>query len=645
MGTSTEWIGTWIRLEPDAREMAVVVADVPSEEGIRTARVTAVWQGESREAAECLLHMPVADDRIRLMWKPHLAPEGNMVIGDLLFRSPAIVLRDGQRQFALYPDLDWLKDNREEPHVMDFVETDRNLFYGLCRYEKKEHVYHRKSGRPLQVRTGQTLFSFYLVEWEQVEENRRYSAVSDWIWRRFAEPRMKREGGGISSLPDLSRYVDHAYDWAFRRWESVVWQQFRIGEREVGGPVFIVRAAQAPGHGEENLWRERKSLWNQAWFCGLRSAYGYRLWGERRNDPDWIRRAELNKEFALAAPMRNGLFPSVFTAGDTQEWTDGAWGHSDRRPQGHDEYAHLLDMSWTCYWMLRWYEDIEQDERLAEYAAAYADRLVELQNEDGSFPAWVHTETGHVSPWLRDSAETALHVWFLLRLNRLRPNADAQRAAKAGIGFLRDHILPERRWEDFETYWSCARAWERKQPGVKDARSGLFNQSTFSMYWTAEAFREWHEFSRDPEALKTGEDVLAELSLYQAVWNPPYLGIPALGGYGVLNSDDEWNDARQSLAALTHMAYYRLTGKEEHLYRGLWAMRASFYMMYCPENPEVKALYERKHPHFGPRDYGFEMENFHHGGSMVGEVGEFTIFDWGNGSAAASLAELLFVSS
>jgi hypothetical protein len=165
------------------------------------------------------------------------------------------------------------------------------------------------------------------------------------------------------------------------------------------------------------------------------------------------------------------------------------------------------------------------------------------------------------------------------------------------------------------------------------------------MYWTAEAFREWYEYSRDHRYLRLGEDVLAELSLYQTIWDPPYLdGIPVLGGYGVLNSDDEWNDARQSLIALTHMAYYRLTGNKQHLYRSLWAMRASFYMMYCPENPEVKALYEQKYPHFSPRDYGFEMENFHHGETQ-GEVGEFTIFDWGNGSAAASLAELLLLTS
>jgi hypothetical protein len=60
-------------------------------------------------------------------------------------------------------------------------------------------------------------------------------------------------------------------------------------------------------------------------------------------------------------------------------------------------------------------------------------------------------------------------------------------------------------------------------------------------------------------------------------------------------------------------------------------------MMYCPENPEQKVLWEKVWKHFGPEDYGFTMENYGHGGatSREGEgVGSFTIFTWGNGAAS-----------
>ncbi|MEG2074263.1 MAG: hypothetical protein RRY54_05820, partial [Angelakisella sp.] len=112
--------------------------------------------------------------------------------------------------------------------------------------------------------------------------------------------------------------------------------------------------------------------------------------------------------------------------------------------------------------------------------------------------------------------------------------------------------------------------------------------------------------------------------------------------FGVMNGDDEWNDARQSLFALSYLRYYNQTGREEYRLRSLWAMRASYYMMYCPENKAVKALFDSTHPFMNEEDYGFHMENFnHHDGTCVNGIGEFTIFDWGNGAACSSLMKYL----
>jgi hypothetical protein len=113
--------------------------------------------------------------------------------------------------------------------------------------------------------------------------------------------------------------------------------------------------------------------------------------------------------------------------------------------------------------------------------------------------------------------------------------------------------------------------------------------------------------------------------------------VPVLGGLGVMNADGEWLDARQSLFAEVILNYGVELGEEEYIQRGLAALRASFVMMYCPENPEVKGLWEKRYPFFGPEDYGFTMENYGHGGvtSQEGEaMGVFTIYDWGNGAAA-----------
>ena len=130
----------------------------------------------------------------------------------------------------------------------------------------------------------------------------------------------------------------------------------------------------------------------------------------------------------------------------------------------------------------------------------------------------------------------------------------------------------------------------------------------------------------------------------QASWQPPTMYVPVLGGFGVMNADGEWLDARQSLFAEIIIRYGIELGVGEYVQRGLAALRASFVMMYCPENPGVKALWEKTHPFFGPEDYGFTMENYAHGGrtSPEGEgMGVFTIYDWGNGAAAEAYNRLL----
>lgn len=67
-------------------------------------------------------------------------------------------------------------------------------------------------------------------------------------------------------------------------------------------------------------------------------------------------------------------------------------------------------------------------------------------------------------------------------------------------------------------------------------------------------------------------------------------------------------------------------------------------MMYCPQNPLTKVQWEKVYPFFGEKDYGFTMENYGHGGrtSPEGEgMGEFIIYDWGNGAAAEAYNRIL----
>lgn len=639
------WVNNWITFTDYDSNLSI---DLVEEEKDHISVVEVKWIGEQKYVSAIQLNMVLIDPVIQLHWKSHLSPEEDMVIGDLVFRSPAIIFGKEKHILSLIPDLDFIDKHREVPHIMDYVESDRRLFYGLSYYDKKGHVYFQRAEQPFRVEPNQILFRFYLVQWSQVKEFRDFQPVTEFLWTQFAQKQMTKTVNSsdrlLDATKDLEKYAKYTYDWAFNRWEPVVWQEFELNQKQVGSSVFIVRGSQTPGLEHEDDWREKKSIWNQAWFSSLRSAYGYRLWGEHWEDDDLIHRSELAKNFALSAPQNNGLFPSVYTADEDLNWENGSWGHSNRRPANHEDYYHLLDMSWTCIWMLKWWENIDPDQALLDYTVTYANRLIDLQNSDGSFPAWIHEQTEEKSPYLKQSAETAMHVWLLTKLYRLTNQDSYLIAGKAAADFVLTEVVPHGKWEDFETYWSCARQWNKKKFGEKDPRSSLYNQCSFSIFWTAEALKELYQATNEKFYLEQGEKVLAELSLYQAIWNPAYLFVPVLGGFGVMTSDDEWNDARQSLFSVTYAEYFHLTGKEEYKYRGIWAIRASFYMMYCPENKEVKKLYEKKFPHFGQKDYGFEMENVHHGefGSYTHvEAGEFTIFDWGNGSASASLGMLL----
>jgi hypothetical protein len=214
--------------------------------------------------------------------------------------------------------------------------------------------------------------------------------------------------------------------------------------------------------------------------------------------------------------------------------------------------------------------------------------------------------------------------------------AKYREAALDAIDAVIDGPLREGRWEDFETYWSCSQ-FGQEHLGRRFDRNAMYKQCNFSMFWTAEALLVAWRATGNDKYLRWGRRTLDELSMTQQVWQPPFIHVPALGGFGVMNFDGEWNDSRQSLFAELFMDYYRAMGDPDLFERGAAALKSAFVMMYCPENPEAKVQWEKAWPFLGPEDYGFTMENYGHGGVTSAEgvgMGDFTIFTWGNGAAA-----------
>ena len=584
---------------------------------------------------------------------PHLSPDEGYVIGDHAFRSPAMIFATKDRALVLIPDLDDLRAIQAQGlNVwMDYVHADRaiTVAVGKCRTADIHVTY-----RPLELDyAGQDVsLRLHVLTSEKPEDIANpWGMAARELWKRWGHPNLMAGGAQLAPLDQYCRYITN---WAFepepKGWGNTVWQDFTIDGREAGAPVFIVDVVQHPSVPmDERKWREPRAVWNQTWFSTQRCANGLLQYARQIGDKDLERRATLMTEFALAAPQEDGLFPGVYTTGgrggyqlykDTPGWDNGRWENSGRRPRSVSWQAtHIVDAAFTARLLLEW-NQMEPNKEIPPYLFAFADRLLRLQLPSGAYPGWVEPD-GQVPAILAEGPESAMSAAFLLELAgayaKRQDAGEWKASAKRALAYLEEGPVAESRWEDFETYFSCS-GWGT--PGQKVERNGLFKQNTFSPFWCAEAFLDGYRVLGDKHYLAVGRRCLDDLSMYQQVWHPDYLPAETHGGFGVMNADGEWNDARQSLFAPIYLEYYKETGLPEYFERGVAALRSSFAMLYCPENEEVKRAYESRHKFFGPESYGFMMENIAHGGPGGNPVGVFTIFTWGNGAALASAGKI-----
>lgn len=593
-------------------------------------------------------------------WSSHLTPTDEHIIDQHDFRSPALIFASDEKVLRLIPDIDLLLDTTPVRWYLDLNAERDELTLGMSAYDIREHVlYVRAPGARYPV--GKVQVGFYLMTSTDADDvENPFRDVLEFQWARWGRERFE---AGEPLPPDLMPYVEHTYRWAFEGWRDAVWQEFELDGTRVGAPVFIVNETQSPNFPGTVNEREFRSIWNQAWFSSLRSASGLYRYARRVGDDELRQKALLTKELALSAPRRRGFFPAVIATemevvdgqNRSKGWQTAFWGNSDRNPinrpageEGSSDVSiapyHVLDMSFTSLLMLRWHEELESDARLVDYATTYGESLLTLQDERGFFPAWLDKNTLIPLELLSDSPETSMSVTFLLKLAEVTGKTRYRDAALRAMDAVAHEVVPDGRWEDFETYWSCSRYGSENLIGRKVTRNDMYKQNNFSMFWTAEALFESYEVTSERRYLELGQRVLDELLMTQASWQPPYMYVNVLGGFGVMNGDGEWNDSRESLFSEIILRYGERLANDEYIQRGLAAMRASFVMMYCPENPRTQEQWEKRHPFFGPEDYGFTMENYGHGGKTSAEgmgMGVFTIYDWGNGAAAEAYNRLL----
>jgi len=603
---------------------------------------------------------PIGDWQVRLRpefrpdftYTPHLTPESDNVIDMHVFRTPVIMVGDEESVICALPVMDGVPAGKNR-YYMDLDVPNHLITLGITTTRIGAHVlYHRTNEAVLPA--GEFCFRFRLMNLTGKDAVRNpFRPVLAWFWEAYGHEQSKR----LPGMKDLAPYVAHTYAWAFDRWKDVVWQEFDLNGVRVGAPQMIVTTRQSPHYTGAWSQREPLAIWNQAWFCSLRSAQGVFRCGIETGNEDYVAKARMTKELALQFPQEDGLFdavigtPSEYAIIDGEKvrrstgWENRFFGNSNRNPYTNalaDSPRHILDMAWTALHMLMWYEELEKDERLLAYATRFADRLLTLQNEQGYYPAWIAAD-GSILPELRQSPESAVCVTFLMKLSQLTGSEIYRASALKCMDVLIREVMPESRWEDYETYWSCSRFGSKDHLGRKYERNNCYKQCSLSPYWMAQAALACYESTGNESYLLAGERCLDETLMYQSSFQPDNIAVTVVGGFGVMNCDAELYDARQSMFAELIIQYGKLMNRTEYVERGMAALRASFSMMYCPENPVAKEQWEKRWPFLSEIDYGFMMENYGHDGYTDGDnlgIGEFTIYDWGNGAASEAVMRI-----
>ena len=628
--------------------------DVPLIRIAATDAITAETPVKTFAVAWEFLAGPEDGSRPDFVWTPALCPKPGQVIGQHFYRSPAAIVQHGSISCALVPDLDLIDAEQPLRSYLD-LQCPRDepgparLIAGVGAYRLDGHVYHTTDGvEPVRLHDTALRFGCELHVDVHTPPRRAHQSVSRYHWARYGREWLRDIRPQV--LP-FAGYFDYGYHYA----DEHLWRETVIDGPRSGAPRTGPQRVGAMCIGREYP----NDVWFQGWFNQLRTAYGLYSWATRLDDVERRSCALATRELLLSAPSDRGLFPTIgILPGDDEPEGGVRWVASTLQGGGPDLY-NLQDCSWTAWWLLRWHEDLVPDERTLPFCQRYADALLRLQRPDGGWPTYVDVATQQVvtrydateaakasssdyakaltlerkewgSERLPVCAESAASAFFLAELSRIVPNGQAYlAAAERGAAFLEEHVIPEHKWFDYETFFSCS----PKPIDFYDARTQQHPQNTLSLFWAAECFRVLHEITGKAEYSELASSLMDYLCLYQQVWSPPFLSMYAFGGFGVMNTDGEWNDARQALCADGLASHYLDTGRREYLERAIAATRASFACAYIPENAGIcPKMYD-----IGST--GYSSENYAHGGWDA--VAYASGFDWGIGSALTTAARML----
>lgn len=581
---------------------------------------------------------------------PGIRPRKDGVIGDHFFRSPVVTVQEGELAASIMPDIDVLKDNRYIPTIVDLdaangVVDAPLISYGFADHKLTGHVYYANDSSMTRPAPPELLLGYTILLDAKAEPYGAYQKAAKWQWDHYGHRYLDKI---LPQAMPFEEYAKVCYPAAFNEKETGGWFEHEINGQICGG--------MPSGWGRHEGWVS----W-QPWFNQLRSAWGLRWWGKKTGNREWVEKADKMLNLALAAPMEGGAVPTTYQS------KQKTWKGSLITPDPHC-YYDLTNMAWKGIWMLRWleFDDCPRKEEIGRQLTEMAYYMMKRQNKDGSFPTWLDKDHDPV-PVLDHSAQTALPAWLLAEmlepfkdettktklyaldnLKEYRPGSAMRDRMGASIleaaNFLVKNVVNQQLWYDFETFFSCSpkaclqRNGLIDDPKMHDPHTLQAPQNTLCMHWAAEALM------RTADLLGSGDDSVRfrnaalkatdTMVLTQNVWPISYRNAAyTYGGFGVQNSDGEYNDARQAQFGDTLADFGAALGRQDYFERGVAAVRASMALINHPLHEKLGIYPNPNYP------LGLQPENTGHGGTdqQNGRTGP----DWGEMSGLTSMAWLL----
>ena len=532
------------------------------------------------------------------VWSQNIKSEADDLIPTYAFKSPGVMLQQGNVFAALMPKL---SDRHADTRALDLDVTSGPrpwMAYGAISSQPHGHSYFRRSEDKLSPIANVIEYRYSIVLSAQPRKL-GYRRIVRLLWQQMGHSELLRSADAQQNAlrPELSSFDSWRTD-AWHTYADSIYASFDCGPNRCGTLM-----SNRNDHGD---WTHTEpDAWFNAWFQSLRTAYGWYLHGRATHDSEMMQKAESVLNLALSSPRNDGAFSTIYLV-NKKQWLPGdGWA-------SYGDSYHAFSMSWTAYWMLRWAEDLtpERKAEVLRFVKPYGDFLIHQQEPSGVIPSWYLASTLKPRAEFRDfNAETGASALLLATLGASTGDPRYLAAAERAMSFVMQEVVPRQRWFDFETYLSCA----RKDYGFYDSWTAQYPQNNLAEIQTVEAMLALYRATKKREYLDRGTQMLDYLLLTQQVWNNPLFTPKLLGGFTTQNTDAEWSDARQAYAAIVLNDFYDATGDFDYLERAVAAARSGFAV----------APWENW-AHTGYRDQPGAMTGFH----------------WGTGSAMSSVEML-----